>query len=104
MTDVVQRQRYASAARDDGEHPDRIQAMFYLLNCYQLQGKMEEVSRIHDELSQAIDKLRWEGSGSHHVLTQRLLEKRFELEAARRASAVQLRGHRCPPTPSNPTH
>jgi hypothetical protein len=88
LTDVIQRQRYAIVAPGDGEHPDRVQAMFYLVQCYQLQGKVEDAIRICADLSKGINKLHWEASGLHHVFAQRLREKRAELQAARGAAPV----------------
>jgi hypothetical protein len=66
---VVQPQHYKSAARDDGEHPDRILALWYLLNCYQLQGKIEHAIRTCGQ-----------GYWKSHVFVKRLAAKRDELE------------------------
>jgi hypothetical protein len=44
LLDVIQRHRYGDAARDDGEHPDRIMAMRYLLLCYKEHGKVARPS------------------------------------------------------------
>lgn len=48
--DAIKRQRYESSARDDGEHPDRIAALFYLLRCNQAQGKIGDAMRVCEEL------------------------------------------------------
>ena len=90
FTNVIQRQRYATAARDDGEHPDRILAMYYLLECYQLQRKIEDAIRICNELSEGVRTIGGQGLGSVHPFAQQLLDKRSELEAARSAPAVEL--------------
>jgi len=90
FTNVIQRQRYASGARDDGEHPDRILAMYYLLQCYQLQGKIEDAIRICDELSEGVRTIGGQGLGTVHPFAKRLQDKRNELEAARSKSTVDL--------------
>jgi hypothetical protein len=54
LTKVVQRQGNENSAREDGEHTDRIQALWFLLQCYQLQSKIEDAIRIGNELSEAV--------------------------------------------------
>jgi len=80
---VVQPQHYKSAARDDGEHPDRILALWYLLNCYQLQGKIEHAIRTCDDLVECVNTIGGQGYGKSHVFAKRLAAKRDELEELR---------------------
>ncbi|KAL8825523.1 MAG: hypothetical protein Q9170_007758 [Blastenia crenularia] len=77
--DVIQRQRYESSARDDGEHPDRIGAMWLLMNCYQKHGKVSAAIGVCDELMIAIATIGGQGLGLHHPLAQRLRERRQKL-------------------------
>jgi tetratricopeptide (TPR) repeat protein len=88
LTDVIRRHRYPVAARDDGGHPDRIHAMFCLVECYQLQGKIEDAIGVCDDLYEGITELRWVGCGSDHVFAQRLQDKRAELQAEREAATM----------------
>jgi tetratricopeptide (TPR) repeat protein len=89
FTDAIQQQRYVTIARDDGEHPDRIMAMYYLLKCYQLQGKTEDAIGICDELFESISKIGGQGLGLVHPFAKRLSNTRRELQASRDASAVE---------------
>ncbi|KAL9614861.1 MAG: hypothetical protein Q9167_000694 [Letrouitia subvulpina] len=80
FTDVIQRQRYESSARDDGEHPDRIGAMWLLMECYWKHGKTSNAICVCDELMVAISTIGGQGLGLHHPLARRLKERREELE------------------------
>jgi hypothetical protein len=64
-------------------------AMYYLLKCYQLQGKTEDAIRICDELFESISKIGGQGLGLVHPFAKRLSNTRRELQAARDASAVE---------------
>lgn len=90
LTKVVQRQRYESSAREDGEHTDRIQALWFLLKCYQLQGKIEDAIRIGIELSEGVSMIGGEGLGKQHVFAKMLADKHEELLVAQRASVAEL--------------
>lgn len=72
--DVIQRHRYQNGAQD-GEHSDRIIAMWYLLQCYQKQDKFEDAIRVCNEILDGLNTL-----GAHrHPFYMRILEKRKEL-------------------------
>lgn len=92
FTDVIQRQRYKSAARD-GEHPDRIIAMWYLLQCYQAQGKFGDAIRMCDEISDGLSTI----GGHGHPFAKRLLDRRNELLDLQGAGSFTL-----PETPLDP--
>ena len=79
FTDVIQRQRYESSARDDGEHPDRIGAMWLLMECYQKHGKIGDAIKVCDELLVAVSTIGGQGLGLQHPLAKRLEERRKEL-------------------------
>jgi tetratricopeptide (TPR) repeat protein len=79
FTKVIERQRYASAARDDGEHPDRILAMDYLMQCYQEHGKIEKAIEICEELAVVVQTIGGQGLGKQHVFAKKLDRKREEL-------------------------
>lgn len=86
--DVIQRQRYESNARDDGEHPDRIAALFYLLRCNQKQGKIEDAMRVCEELVEAVSTIGGQGLGLLHPFAKQLQEKREELKGLLESSIV----------------
>ena len=77
--DVIQRHRYESAARDDGEHPDRIITLWALLRCYQAHGKIREALGIWDELMEAVSTIGGEGLGLKHPLVRKFTERKEEL-------------------------
>lgn len=79
---VIKRQNYVAAARADGEHPDRITGMYFLLECYQLQGRIDDAIRVADELFECLSKIGGQGLGLLHPFTKRLLVTRAELQAA----------------------
>ncbi|OCL06656.1 tetratricopeptide repeat domain-containing protein [Glonium stellatum] len=102
LINVIQRHRYEGSQREDGEHTDRFQALWFLLKCYQLQGKIEEAIRTGDELWEAVHSIGKEGLGSQHAFTRILAEKREELLAARqRPSAGSAPASYDPFSPGN---
>ena len=81
LLDVLQqRNRYEIAARDDGEHPDRIYAMRCLLTCYKDHGKLDEALKTCDQLHTALSTLGGEGLGLLHPIMKWLNATRGELE------------------------
>lgn len=89
LTSVIQRHRYEGSRREDGEHVehvDRIQALWFLLRCYHLQGKIQEAILISDELWEAIQTISGEGLGMQHNFAKLLAEKREELLAVKQDS------------------
>lgn len=89
LLDIIQRHRYGSAARDDGEHPDRIFAMRYLLNCYMAHEKFRDALDICDQIQEAIRTIGGQGLGLVHPIAKWLeamredLERRIEVEETR---------------------
>lgn len=72
--DVIQRQRYEASARN-GEHPDRIMAVWYLLLCYQEHGKIEDAMTLCREASEGLSSV----GGQGHPFAKILLDKENEL-------------------------
>ncbi|KAL8712639.1 MAG: hypothetical protein Q9220_003170 [cf. Caloplaca sp. 1 TL-2023] len=79
LTEVTEQSRYASAARDDGEHPDRILALWYLVLCYEAHGKIVEAIAVCLELARAVATIGGEGLGLLHPFAKRLESKVEEL-------------------------
>lgn len=77
--DVMQRHRYGSAARDDGEHPDRIFAMRYLLMCYKEHGKFRDALNMCDQIREAISTIGGQGLGLLHPIANWLETIREDL-------------------------
>ncbi|KAL8942226.1 MAG: hypothetical protein Q9211_001493 [Gyalolechia sp. 1 TL-2023] len=86
--DAIKRQRYESSARDDGEHPDRIVALFRLLRCNQAQGKIGDAMRVCEELMQAVSTIGGQGLGLLHPFAKLVQVKRDELKRLLEISQV----------------
>ncbi|CZR65421.1 uncharacterized protein PAC_15321 [Phialocephala subalpina] len=84
---VVEKQRYASAARTDGDHPDRILALWYLVLCYESHGRIEDALVRVDELDRVVATIGGEGLGRLHPFQKRLDAKREELEGVKSKAA-----------------
>lgn len=89
---IVDKRRYKASVRADGEHTDRIQAMWLLLTCYQQQGKIEDAIRIGDELAEGVQTIGGEGLGSQHIFARRLADKRKDLLVSRETVRHTERG------------
>ncbi|KAL8775872.1 MAG: hypothetical protein Q9194_003555 [Teloschistes cf. exilis] len=86
FNDVIQRHRYASSARADGEHPDRIAALWLLVGCYQTHGKTDDAIQVGNELLKAISTIGGEGLGLLHPFAKRLESRLDELSLLRAKS------------------
>lgn len=82
---VIPRHRYEGSRREDGEHVDRIQALWFLLQCYESQGKVEEAIKIGDELWEGVHTIGGEGLGAQHTFSKLLDQKREHLLSKRGA-------------------
>ena len=89
FTEITEQSRYASAARDDGEHPDRILAMWYLVTCYEAHGKYSEAISVCGELAKAVVTIGGERLGLLHPFAKRLEQKIEQLKlVAKRGEEV----------------
>lgn len=77
---MIRPENYRSSVREDGEHPDRIAALWYLIACYLAQDKIREALNINYQLYKAIENCGGQGLGKDHIMAERVLEKRKELE------------------------
>ncbi|PVH78575.1 hypothetical protein DL98DRAFT_634265 [Cadophora sp. DSE1049] len=102
---VVEKQRYASAAREDGDHPDRIFALWHLVECYELHGKFDEALLTVAELERVTETIGGSGLGKLHPIRQKMAKKRqasgegsmrsaTDIRPARRGSSFQRLAHR----------
>ena len=87
LLDVIQRHKYETSVREDGEHPDRIDYMWMLLNCYDAQGKIDDAIRIGEELHEAVTTIGGQGLGTKHVFAKRLADKQEELRERKKVMA-----------------
>lgn len=89
FTKVIEKERYATAARNDGEYPDRIFALWCLAQCYELHGKIDDALVRLTELRSAVDSIGGQGFGKLHPISEKIREKREELEALKNSAANQ---------------
>jgi hypothetical protein len=108
LISVIPRHRYAGSRREDGEHVehvDRIQALWFLLQCYESQGKIEEAIKIGDELWEGVHTIGGEGLGAQHVFSKLLDKKREQLLSSERggSSTESIPARHNPVSPSTVT-
>ncbi|KAA6413838.1 MAG: hypothetical protein FRX48_02200 [Lasallia pustulata] len=80
---VIERHKYMSSATNS-LHPDRISAMLYLFQCYQLQNKVEDALRLAEEISEGLRVI----GAQDHPLAKQLSDAQMEL----RGLSVRRRG------------
>ncbi|KAL8818043.1 MAG: hypothetical protein Q9223_003247 [Gallowayella weberi] len=88
LNDVIQQERFASSAREDGEHPDRIAYLWFLINCYQKHGMVDDALRISDELLEAVSTIGGQGLGLLHPFAKQLQARREELKGLQTLSGI----------------
>lgn len=86
LENVIERQRYEIFAGDDGEHPDRIAAMWYLVLCYEKHGKIEDATRVCNALTKAVSTIGGQGLGLLHPFATKLRKKQDELKETLRTT------------------
>lgn len=80
LRDAAERQKYLSSARsNEGDHPDRIIALWYLVKCLQSSGKINAALEVCDELQAMLTTIGGEGLGLRHPFALRVFQKRDEL-------------------------
>ena len=78
LKDVIQRHHYQSSGRDDGEHPDRLMAMWFLANCYDEQGQIENAVSVCKDIEHGLIAL----GGQNHPFAEKVRNRKLELETA----------------------
>lgn len=73
---VIERHKYMASA-SNSQHPDRVSAMWYLLQCYRLQNRVGEALRLCGEIAEGLVVL----GGADHPLAKQVEEVRLELVA-----------------------
>ena len=77
---VKQKSLYAKATDEDGEHPDRIIALWYLTGCLEKQGKYREALLVCEELWRSLQEIGGEGRGKRHKFATMLREETDKLK------------------------
>ena len=78
--EITKQENYTRSARDDGEHPDRILAMWYLVHCYESHGRYADAVLVCAELVKAVTTIGGERLGLQHPFAKRLDSKTEELK------------------------
>ncbi|KAF2730158.1 TPR-like protein [Polyplosphaeria fusca] len=78
LQQVVQKRKYRSQARDDGNHPDHIIALWYLVRCYERHGKISEAIAHARDLEQAVETIGGEGLGKQHPFAVKLRQLQLQ--------------------------
>jgi len=91
LRDITRPEKYRKTATATGEHPDRCDALWTLVECYQLQNKIDDGLRTCDELEAAIIAI---GRGERHEgvssrFWQMIQDKREALKAANKGVIIR---------------
>jgi tetratricopeptide (TPR) repeat protein len=92
LLEISRPEKYCKTATATGDHPDRCDALWTLLDCYHKQGKIEDGLRTCDELEAVIIAIR-RGKKTIGISTtfwQMIQDKRAELQTARMALAIDI--------------
>ncbi|KAK2748973.1 hypothetical protein FQN57_007256 [Myotisia sp. PD_48] len=77
--DVIEKRNYELSKRADGEHADRLQAMWFLAHCYEDQGRIDDALKICEQLTELLRTFGGETTKKPHKLWQYVAEKKEEL-------------------------
>ena len=73
--DVMERSRYETGAREEGEHPDRFTAMWCAVQCYKMHGKLEEALRLCEDIMERLAAIK----GGNHPLAGKVMAMQADL-------------------------
>ncbi|KAM3431252.1 hypothetical protein MY4824_007259 [Beauveria thailandica] len=76
---VIEKRNFQQSKREDGEHGDRAQAMWFLFHCYEDQGRIVKALELCEQLHELL-----RGFGGDTLAQQHKLWKRHQAEAAPR--------------------
>ena len=94
LLDIMDLGKYKAGAREEGDHPDRLMAIWYTVECYQLQGKVEGAIQLCTEIVDSLQKM---PKGGQHPLAMQAKEKRSELREQAPALPVPPSSQSLPP-------
>ncbi|KAF2799625.1 hypothetical protein K505DRAFT_265415 [Melanomma pulvis-pyrius CBS 109.77] len=84
---VINKPQYRKSTDEDGEHPDRVVAMWYLIGCLGKQGKSEQALRVCDKMVVSLGNIGGQGRGKTHKLASMLEQEIAILRAKIRTGA-----------------
>ena len=77
---LIQKSWWAGASDEDGDHPDRISALWFLSGCLEVQGKYQEALEVCMDMVMALQQIGGKGRGVKHKFTTTVLAKIAELK------------------------
>lgn len=80
LREATDKRKYAKSSARDGEHPDRIMAVWHLAECLEKKGKVAEALKWCRELEETIPLIGGHGLGLRHGFNTMLSEKTEALE------------------------
>ena len=91
--EIIRRPHDAAAALDDGEHPDRILAIWHLVKCYEANRKYPEALAACRDLEKLLAGLGRKGFGPVHPFGKKLELRieQLELTVGRGAQSLSHR-------------
>ncbi|KAL2869518.1 tetratricopeptide repeat domain-containing protein [Aspergillus lucknowensis] len=72
---TIEAANYEHSKRADGEHIDRVQAMWFLVHCYEDQDKISDAVKMSEQVAQLVGDFGGEGIGRQHKLWSYIQEK-----------------------------
>lgn len=76
---LIRKPIYSEMSDEDGDHPDRIAAVWWLTECLEKQGRFQEALKTAQEVIDAMQKIGGHGLGSRHKFAARAQRKIVEL-------------------------
>jgi tetratricopeptide (TPR) repeat protein len=75
FTRIVDKGHYRKSTDEDGEHPDRLIALWYLIGCLQKQNKFQKALETCEELKVSLREIGGQGKGTQHPFASMLQEQ-----------------------------
>ena len=76
---LIDKPQYRQVSDDDGDHPDRIAAIWFLSGCLEKQERYREALEATEEVVAALQKIGGQGQGARHKIAIKAQEKMSEL-------------------------
>ncbi|RYC54038.1 hypothetical protein CHU98_g12170 [Xylaria longipes] len=77
---LVCKEQYKQLVDEDGDHPDRLTNIFFLSQCLENQGKLEQALQMCEEFLVGIATIGGQGLGMNHKVVPRMQEKITRLQ------------------------
>ena len=78
--DLAQKPQYSRASDEDGDHPDRLAALWFLVGCLEKQEKLDEAFKVCETLTVGLREIGGRGMGSRHKISAKVQKEMVELK------------------------